>query len=221
MGEFKVNLDQANQYIENFIDTYEQVASNKALGGNLEKGTFNQAITSEKDGMAAWFCWNDGTNSNFPSFFMAFEAITDYSKTNGLSQPENNSLIAPGSTFTFSGSNKGSVLNHHSSDVNSIDNSVISKANVVTMNENFVVEFNENTSYPYSFFNSIDDDDLEDFVNQNDLEYIAYFFGYSNEEKYSNNKLRLILTPLDGDGKVITSANAIYLQKSWPPPPFD
>ncbi len=219
MADFKINLDQANHYIEKFIDEYGTKASNDALGGTLEKDSLNGALASDKVGSMAWFCWNPNESGGYDRFFMAIEALTSYSTINGVPDPENSSLISPGNTFTYDDEHKDEILNHHKSDVDNLSNGSISKSDVEDFKDNFIEVFDDNTEYPYSFTDTAESNDLEDFTNQDDIEYIAYFFGYSDDAVYGDNKIRLIFAPLDSHGEVITSGSPIFLQKSAPPPP--
>ncbi len=222
MSLYSTTISEANQYIASFIDEYPGVASNNALGGNMELSSLQGALNPDKVGSLAWFCFNDHhADSGLPSFFLAFEAVASYSKSEGPSEPENNTLILPGNTFPYEDDHghEQDYLNHHQSDVSGLSDGSIDKEDVETYNASFVSNFADNTNYPYSFFDTADDDDLKDFLNQDGIVFMGYFFGYSDDPDYGDNKIRVIFAPLDEDGFVITTGNPVLLQRSYPPPP--
>ncbi len=219
MSLYSTTISQANQYIENFIEEYPGVASNNAIGGTMELSSLTGALDQDKVGSLSWFCFNDEEDSSLPSFFLAFEAASSYSKSQGPSGPESSTLIIPGNTFAYEDEHEQDYLDHHQSDVSGLSDGSMSKQDVETYNASFVSNFGDNTNYPYSFFDTANDDDLDNFLNQDGIEYVGYFFGYSDDPDYGDNKIRVILAPLDDNGDVITSGNPVVLQRSYPPPP--
>ncbi len=219
MADFRTDLSEANSYIQNFIERFPEVASDNALGGNLTKSALNGVLQPNKVGSMSWFCWNPESLGGFPVFFLAYEALSSYSKTEPQSQPESETLISPGNSFVYEDQPANEYLENHQSNVSGLENGSIGKDQVVDFKENFSSQFQVNSAIPYSFFDRKESFDLEDFIQQADMEYIGYFFGYSDDPAYGDNKIRIILGPLGSDGRVLMGEGAVYLQRSFPPPP--
>jgi hypothetical protein len=225
-----ISLEEAAQMISNFlhIKNYEEAAKNVALGGAFNTAAFK--IPAGKAGVLFWFCQN-GTNKNYPTFFLALEHAIKYDTVHGVPAPKN-SMTAPDYTFTYPETAIDVATVAQFLQSQTIANQRTTKPIDVPTVVGFVKEFQaliskigncetDNCKYPHSYFDGTKGNYMSKFLSHNPV-MVRYYLGY--DKNYYKNNIRVILIGTDNSGKnIILSMRAgeegTILQKSWPPPP--
>jgi hypothetical protein len=221
MSNYKIGFKEASRLVLNFLTQKRLVdyANKKSLGGILYKENLIKE-GFEYFGLMAWFCWY----VDIP--FLAFEQ--------GKFDPENPSREPNGELFKSENLflYNGGVFAQDVEDfiANPIDtsklvpNTKISKIDAIELLGGIPSDrkgriFNQ---YPFSFFENHTDRDVEDFLKQDDLAFVKYYYGFddSKPEFEISNRIRVILVGVNSKGNsILTGPDSIILQHSWPPPP--
>jgi hypothetical protein len=243
MPSYRINTQTAISLIDAFVSHPElkSVAAVKAMGGTINTISLFGRPKIESifktrmamfvqppelyNGNMAWFCWNDFGITKYPPFFLAFETNDSYETTALPRYPDMRELMVSQNTFAHSGQNVGYLLGNHQINTSSYTDIVIPRQEVMQFVQNFTDrgpgdasgKFNK---YPFAFFENEKSSDVKNFLEQPGISFVRYYFGY--DARYSaSNRLRVVLVPVDAQGKNIfnDSPSTVMLQHSWPPPP--
>lgn len=233
---YEINFDEAVKLVHNFLHQsgLPDIAKDKAIGGIMHKASLqkkNPSIVFQ--GQMAWFCMPNDTNSTYPKFFLAFED-GEYDCANVPSGPKSEKLMFSRELLNFS-QEKPSIV-----DVRNFLNSgfniprnpdeSISREDCKAMRSHVGLDSSGNhyNKYFCGFFENrgLVSDEYSKFIDNPDLKYVAYFFGFddSTDDYKNTNRIRIILMALDGNGQLVQEASELtsaprILQASWPPPP--
>ncbi|MCV9385987.1 hypothetical protein [Reichenbachiella ulvae] len=231
--EYAITFEDAVKYIEAFVNhrELETVAREMALGGTiLRQGIYGGIETLVKDtGNAGWYCLND-ENSDFPKLFLSFEENDQYEEDRRLESPVKENLHCPVKASVFKYSGDGStqdifnLLSTHTDKREPISMN-INQSEVLSFKTNFLNNsvFKKYMQVPYGFFENRNHPEvLELFVNNSNIVYIRYYFGF---DENVDNKIRIILIGVDKQGKNIVPEiksqvlldDDKILENSWPP----
>ncbi|MBL0103734.1 MAG: hypothetical protein IPP51_08245 [Bacteroidetes bacterium] len=224
-----IYLPQAALLVKNLLNEpiLANVTNLNSLGATMELESLHKNLALYK-GTLAWFCHIQG---NVPAYFIAMEERTDVDPNNYPTEPISEGLSCPDSFFNYNGgidlSSVQKFLEDHTTDINSVSDYAVSKADVIEYSGSFMLNFprDENDEpynhYPFGFFEDGTDHDIENaFLGIPGIAYFRYYFGFDSRDR--PNRLRLILVAVDKDGKNITRISptgdyAPMIQKSWPP----
>lgn len=237
-----ISLSEAVDFVKAFVTNCKLVAENEALGGTIGNRGIDgrqKALTAGKQyrGNMAWFCHDINTDPENPELFLAFEETNEFEIGEVIDEPDNDWLIRPSkqAIFTYGGEVIETMLRTHQFPVGATIDQVISKADVKSLKEQYKKHSTLGTKlniHPYGFFENYYVKEVELFLDQDKLEYVRYYFGYSDSNNYQGAKVRIVLVGVDKNGKNIVPINLnakrnindstddtpIILQKSWPPP---
>lgn len=243
MPNFRITPDEAIKLVKNFITdtTLSQVAKGKSLGGTINPLSIYgrpriTTITKSLEvsflqpptlfnGVMAWTCWNEYSIPGIPDFFLSFELNDSYLADARVPFPDMRELMRPSQVFAHKGEAADILLPNHQTDPTKIVDHVITRQEVMQYCANYESKgpadatgpFNK---YPYGFFENESTNDVADFLAQPGIVFIRYYFGY-DPSLTTSNRIRLLLVPVDKDGKNIFNDDVVMLQHSWPPPPYN
>ncbi|MFA0964531.1 hypothetical protein AB9P05_22175 [Roseivirga sp. BDSF3-8] len=227
-----ITAEEADRMIAQFIAKKKNIATKEALGGIIHKESIDGSSSAIYTGNMGWLCDNvNKSHSNYPKLFLAFERNSNYTADQEIEEPQSSVLVAPTITF-ISSSDAWPLLKDHMTPIPTSDN-IIDKPTVIDLKNEFKKQEKENKKYskehPYCFFENKNNTELSVLMENEDIKYFRYYFGYSDDQSYGNNKMRLILVPVAAKGnnlvpdpgqkkRVSSSGGEVYiLQKSWPP----
>ncbi|MHA7130100.1 hypothetical protein [Algoriphagus namhaensis] len=244
MSEYRITADYAESMIKSYCQEMGGKAISQTLGGQISKFGFlggrEVKFVPTYKGVMAWFCLEESGE-----LFLAFEEFDMYRKEKEAS------IIRWDTIFSFKKLNRSYevfdipklVLDGEDS-ILEIKPEVIRRTNSEEEGELSIwqvwsrknrfkrdykpekVSVRYGNRYPYGFFENEINLDIADFLAQDGLEKVRYYFGIdSDNQVYTRtNAIRIILVGVNKEGKNIikgTEKNPtpIILQKSWPPPP--
>jgi hypothetical protein len=235
---YKISPKDAAWLVYNFMKQPElcKIGSNEAIGGIIEKSTLmdsNKPGFRPFKGTMAWFCRNDDPSLEFPKCFMAFEQ-GEYRPERVPQRPKNEHLMYSDKIIRY---NKPQITENdvldlllESGPVPNSQDKVISRELVRKLSTKLgkdPIGHNFNR-YFCSFFENegVISKEVSNLAQNDDVEYIKYFFGYDNSHKkyFDSNRIRLILLGYNSNGLLFKDKNLadesdLILQNSWPPPP--
>lgn len=219
-----------------------KVFKGQPIGGTFPKSFFE--VKSPDGGVLLWFCYKGGKK---PEFFLALEQITEYDTAAHFpKQPSAAILKKPKGLFNYNAAAPADKLDvikffqgHKvvQNDYEDISNSDVQKYVASfdsLMNVNLASNGRKYSKYSFCFFDKkrdfnektktfFDVPDYEDFLKQTpDDGFVRYYFGFDDNDK--PNRIRVVLFSANSNGANITTvsgADAIILQKSFPPPPYN
>ncbi len=223
---YRIPFNHAVQYIESFIENFEDVATNQALGGTILKDRIDGAADegmNKYTGNMAWYCYEKS------KLFISFEENNDYVDEVEVEEPQRNSLRCPSvdSIFRYEGGDVRSMLLNHQPQLGDPIDMSISKTDVIEMKERFLKhpDIGSQNTRPYCFFENQNHLDIEYLISDPKVKYVRYYFGYI--KGHDVNQIRLVLFGADENGKTLTpkklsevnllNGDAAILQTSWPP----
>ncbi len=243
MPSYRINTQLAISLVEAFVNQQElkSVATSKAMGGTINKISLfgrpkiasifklKMAMLIQPpelyNGNMAWFCWNEFELNSLPSFFLAFEQNDSYETNPVPRYPDMRELMMPMSSFSYNEENVGYLLSNHQLDPSQYNDVVVPRRDVMQYVQNFNDRGPDDANgkfnkYPFAFFENEKSGDVQQFLNQPDIQFVRYYFGY-DAKFITSNRIRIILVPVDSNGQNIFNdkASTVILQHSWPPPP--
>lgn len=203
---------------------------NYHLGGTFTRPTFDKLVNvPDFSGIMLWFCYDDAT----AQIFLAIESKTNFvypkkdeqavANLQPIGTGMNGNLFIPTQFFGQKIDDVTEVfLRSHTLSGPTTDDE-LDLVSVGTLNKKFLGHplLGPHQKYGHAYFENTNNE-VVDFINQADVRYIRYYFGYDSMDK--PNYIRVILVPVDRKGKSIEIkldrvTGADLLQKSWPPPP--
>lgn len=231
MSDFRITASDAYGLIKNFNDQFSNVGKVNSIGGVIDKNSFIQNGFFNFKGTMCWF----GLDSNrFVKLY--FEPNVDYYPDNIPFYPKSDNLWSPGFNFSFDEVNLNSegqlnelILNGF---VKSNDRNV-GRGECLDDIARFYwefpkLEFERYNKYSLGFFETQYAQEVVEFLQNEEVEYIAYFFGLNlDDPKYNdNNRIRIILIGMNSNKELLLPENdqsteqpPYLLQYSWPPKP--
>ena len=219
MPVHQITYDSARSLIYEFLKQVTDAGETIGLGGTIAREDLYAQASTRVPGTIGWYCFNfEDRISSLPSFFMAFETnAVDYEPT--PSSCINEVLYFSGSAFTYNGEVSPQGVDYFLQSQEQIPGTTsdISDDDVELCMDYFLGNYPAGERNPYAesccaFFNA---DELNEFLNQSEnYPYVRYLLGF--DDSHPNQKIRLILMPVDANGYNVTS-NVIMLQHSWPP----
>lgn len=228
-------LEDAVKLISSFLnnDTLGQFAIKYGLGGEFPISLLE--VGKDKVGIALWYCFDPASQE----IFLALEQFDEYPLsgrnlytlpiTTSLGRAENVFKYPPGTNNDFKSTLDFVKENHRTTQPSG---KKIGRGDV----ETFMTNFNEiqtkdgsklYAKYGFAFVTENEKYELEKFREKaTSAGFVRYYFGYEVERGKNHrlkNKIRLILIACDEDGKPfsLTSPDALILQSTWPPPPWN
>ncbi len=242
MSDYRITFQEAVKLVSNFVNELDPQKNRIPLGGTIEKNSLYGKTRTLKfsrtlfKGNMAWMCWNEPPIGNYPKFFLAFEENDSYLDGAEVPFPDMTGLMMPSNVFGYNSENVTDLLSNHFIDVQTTsyrDTLLDRDSEVLDLVQNFKEHGPKDqkgqlyNKYPYGFFKN-SSNDIVDFLNQPDIVYVRYYFGFDDVTQHhkETNRIRIILIGVDKDGKNITPTgtrsartDVVMLQKSWPPPP--
>lgn len=243
MSEYRINTDYAESMIKSYCQEMGGKAISQTLGGQISKNGFlggrEEKFVPTYKGVMAWFCLEESGE-----LFLAFEEFDKYDKKKEASIIRwdtifsSKKLIRSYEVFGIPklGLNKDiNILEMKPEFIRRTqveEEGELSIWQVWTRKNRFISDYKPEkvkvrygNRYPYGFFENEINSDIRDFLAQDGLEKVRYYFGIDSENQAYNktNAIRIILVGVDKEGKNLIGTeknrSPIILQKSWPPPP--
>jgi hypothetical protein len=232
MDGYRISKEDANKMIEGFKTQFSSKGNGILAGGIIEPSSLYEASLIDFFGSMAWFGYDR------EELYLYFEKNARYDPDNLPKFPVSNFLSKSNRPIRISeigisssplNSLKLNVENVESRDDQITRGDVISSVNQFKNNFPKDQEGKDYNKYPFGFFENRVNQDVLEFLSQEGLNSVAYFFGYDDTTPYyvSTNRIRIVLTGVRTNGTLILQKNiggviedAILLQKSWPPPPI-
>lgn len=243
MSEYRITADYAESMIKSYCQEMGGKAISQTLGGQISKigflGGREEKFVPAYKGVMAWFCLEE-----FGELFLAFEEFDKYDKKKEASIIRwdtifsSKKLIRSYEVFGIPklGLNKDiNILEMKPEFIRRTqveEEGELSIWKVRSRKNRFLREYKPElkkarfgNKYPYGFFENEINNDVRDFLAQDGLEKVRYYFGIDSENQAYNktNAIRIILVGVDKEGKNLIGTeknrSPIILQKSWPPPP--
>jgi hypothetical protein len=234
----KIPFDSAALLV---ADALNNTALNKLLTSYSFGGTFPVKlfrVSPDSSGIILWSCFKGGKK---PEFYLAIEQLKSYDTTNLPKAPTSKTLMRPQFLFKNAMSKpyttpavKRFIENQiiPKNGATSIDNASVVKnissfdSLMAAMPDGSGKKYNE---HPFSYFRESTDGTFSKFLDQAGANgFVRYYFAFDEKEK--PNRIRVILVAVDAAGKNITKTaataatsggDALILQKSIPPPPYN
>jgi len=234
---YEISPNDAAWLVYNFMKQPAlcEIGINEAIGGIIEKSTL---MDPNKEGMLtfkgtmAWFCRNEDLNNGLPKCFLAFEQ-GEYRPRRVPGRPKNKTLLYSDKIILY---DKPQITEKDILDL-ILDSNPVPKSKDKEIGLDTVRKLrtkfgkdprgsNFNRHYCSFFENEgVVNEEIKNLVQNSDVEYIKYFFGYDNshEKYFKSNRIRLILMGYNSNGLIyhndLDKKSNLILQNSWPPPP--
>lgn len=190
-------------------------------------------------GLAFWHCWKSGDTLEDSEHFLAFEVNDNLILDPNYPQqyPDADILARPFEIIKKPSVSINELLKASSDKFDPTSGEKIIKkgfsygeeGTVHRMSSDFITDGPRRIFTPYNqkpfglFENRIYSREVEEFIDQEGLEYVRYFFGFNRETEI--NTIRVILIGVDKNGKnmlpsvkdKVEGGDIIMLQNSWPP----
>ncbi len=208
----------------------KKIPSTYTLGGTFPAKLFQ--LHPDSSAIILWFCFKGGAK---PELFLALEQLKKYDSANLPIHPTSSKLSRPQIPFKDTNGThntpteieryieRHSITNNVSIPIaNALAQRYISSFDSLmnTMRDSQGVKYNK---YPFSIFEENSTRDLKRFVDQAGANgFVRYYFAFDDKEK--PNRIRIVLVAVTAAGKNITkigTADALILEKSVPPPPYN
>jgi hypothetical protein len=232
MSDYRIISSQAIILIERFIAKLRPEENNIPLGGTILKSTLHPKALNSDSGSMSWYCWSEDQRK-YPKLFLAFEQFDGYNTIGEIPAPQSLKLKRATNIFWYAGQSAEDIIERQHIDPNAYVDVEIDRdgaEGVIELKNEFLKNSPRDDSgknplnkYPYSFFENKTNPQLQEFINQPDLEYVRYYFGYDDvaDHHKETNRIRIILVGVDASGTNLAESKAILLQNSWPPPPWN
>ena len=234
MSNFIIPLQDAESLVENFQIKTPNEDPRVKFGGiiNIESLPFIKNPPLVYKGFMAWF----GLNLQ-DELVLFFEDDVYYNPNNLPTKPSKSHLLE--SDRIISKGFLGNRPNRRIQDL-SVPSVILDRKDkltpygqVISCINRFKNHFPSDQAgkplnkFPFGFFENDTIVDFSIFLNQPNLKYIAYFFGFddSKPEYVATNRIRIVLAGLSDQGILLSKKDesnlndGVLLQYSWPPPP--
>ncbi len=228
MTTYKISLAEAATYISNLLNELplRPIAQNIALGGTF--GLPSLPNQSNK-GIMFWYNLERNASGNDKVFAVFQTYIDPLGNVGNVLPVGSNQLFQPDETFTYNGSTYDvatieNYISGHSTN-NTPASSNITKQEVED-NIDTLVQYLPKDSNGIIYNNRVhlffeaDDSfgDFYDLLTQNSsVAGFRYYLGLDKSTPIPNNRIRLIMVAVDGNGaNIINSANPIFMQRGHP-----
>ena len=233
-GPHDISIEDALTLISNFINQYESISKNVAIGGAFDKGVLHSAgvqstsaDSNRLNGTIFLECYN---HSSVPNWLRLYaRQVSNYDSSSAATYTPANSdyYFKADSMFVYTSRNKDtatvrSFLKNQQFTVTGRYDSSRYDA-IKQYCDSFLTKFTVNSN-SYGFFNLTTVNDLlnqQDSLGNNVCVGMNYYFGY--DETATGNKIRIILIGVDSVGKNILTIDgqpAKILDHNWPPKLF-
>ena len=224
-----VPMTSAFDYIFQFVNCYSEVGI-RDIGGYIDKETLIEILKLEdkrfdapKDGLLFWYNYNPLAYSP-PNFFLSLTDDQHFDTANPPVTPDiDKTYFRPTQTHQYHGSISGGELLRYIIDTNHYSNSPCTRFGVDAVAL-------LSTSYRENFPFAINGDDYRSpfncglFYKQHigitellgdDIRGINYYFGIITDQDIP--QVCVVLIAVGANGKNIFHADALILERSWPP----
>lgn len=233
----KIPFDSAALLVSNAFNmaSVNKILSSYTFGGTFPAKLFR--VSPDSSGIILWSCFKGGKQ---PEYFLALEQLKSYDVYNLPKAPTSKNLAKPLSLFKNADANlstapaaKTFIENHAiaRNGATSIDNATVVR-NIKSFDSLMAATPDRNgkkyNEHPFAYFRESTDGVFSKFLDQAGPNgFVRYYFAYDETEK--PNRIRVVLVAVDAAGKNITRASAngrtsedeaLFLQKSVPPPPI-
>ncbi|WP_020531940.1 hypothetical protein [Flexithrix dorotheae] len=240
-------------YVDEFIKIGGPSIVPNIIGGTIKKDLLikQRDIAREKikilnesgpyEGLVAWFCWELASNIRDTMFFLSFE-VSDWIilGSEELQRPDFKLLSRPFDIYRYNSDLDKDIekllVEHGPERMQEAFPDLIERGDSNTEVGKVLklrLDFHNSgpkepsgekyNDTPFGVFENEKYNDVDDFLEQPNLEYIRYYFGYDKTK--DQNKIRVILVGVDANKKNMVPRNdteakstgPYILQKSWPP----
>ncbi|HEX5172119.1 MAG TPA: hypothetical protein VFW11_23235 [Cyclobacteriaceae bacterium] len=230
-----ITYKRAGQYLAEFADELKDIFS-LHLGGTLLAAPLKEWATMPGfSGVMTWFCL-DKSNPLAAKVFLAFEKKIDFviprPDPSKPLEPETDNLLIPSQRFGYSLrsiKDYETFLRNHKM-APPIENALLHSVSVMRYFKEYLDAdpIKPFQRYGYGYFENSPDggnkDIIKNFLATTGLEYVRYYFGFCPRAEADPNFIRIILVPVDKEGKNISEQSILsdppLVQKSVPPPPL-
>lgn len=228
----KITLSDAVRLIHSYIylSPFEPIKNNLPIGGHVWTKNIEGKPMIEKDweysvkGTRSWYI-SDNTEQlggerdylkNSKYFSVAFETayIRDtYNPEKGIKSPILYTCKKESMIFMDPDKSVDQFLIEYTGSAPSEQE--LSAEMVEVMSKNFAINFPCNPTSVAFFINDDNEFDIDDFLKNEGIKSVRFFYGY--DPLLDRDNIRLILMGVDEYSHNILGKNAVILEKSWPP----
>ncbi|MFN4000210.1 hypothetical protein [Algoriphagus sp.] len=239
-----IGYSQAAEYLLEFVNCSVFVQMDGHISGVFRAKQLQEWVGKEDvNGILFWFC--NSSSSQKP--ILAIQKIKEEYQNNsawltGL-MPNRPPVHGRGLRIVkdlirknySSESSKADILNDIENEppINPQNFDYRDSRNVNEMRNRFRSNFSSHVDYPFAYFSTKygkGSPYFRQFFDQGDISHIRYYLGYSNDDFFSGQRIRIILAPCKADGSNLKKEDCLVehiekfndvmlLQYSWPPKP--
>jgi len=229
----KISFPEAISLLHSYIylSPFEPIKNMLPIGGHIELSSLqgspippDNSVDLMVRGTRSWYISDDSTemsNENFSLknalyFSVAFESVRirdTYSPERGIKSPtlyscERESMIYPNPEISVN----QFLIDYDESQPSHLE---FTDEDVEVMAGNFALKFPCNPTSVAFFINDNNDLAINDFLSNEGITSVRFFYGYN--PRLDKDNIRLILIGVDQNSNNIIGENSVILEKSWPP----
>lgn len=229
----KISFIEAVRLLHSYIylSPFEPIKNNLPIGGHIllssVEGRPANGVDSEDLLVRGTRCWyicgnnSEASRENYSlqdsmCFSVAFESVKirdTYNPERGSKSPilyscTRESMIDPDPDISVN----QFLMTYNGSQPSQQE---FTDVEVDVMTRNFAIKFPCNPTSVAFFLNDNNDFAIDEFLNNEGIRSVRFFYGY--DPRLDHDNIRLILIGVDENSNNIVGANAVILEKSWPP----